>query len=69
MWEEQSRLKPKLADFLRRVLSLSASGASPAVSKVSVSSAGEIHSDQTTQLDQQTGTPIIAPLDTLQEVS
>lgn len=57
-----------MAEFLKKVLALSPAE-DPPTETVKVSfSAREFPSDQTTKLDQQTGAPIIAPLDTLEEV-
>ena len=58
-----------MAEFLKKVLSLSAAGDVPSIGTVTVSSsARQIPSDQTTKFDQQSDTPIVAPLDTLEEV-
>lgn len=58
-----------MADFLKRVQSLSAAADNPPTNTVSVrSSAHKTSSDQTTKFDQQTGTPIVSPMDTLEEV-
>ena len=60
----------EMAGFLKKVLALSSVEDTPPTETVKVSfSAHEVPSDQTTKLDQQTGVPVISPLDTLEEVS
>lgn len=59
----------RMADFLKRLKSLAEGPNSSARPHTISISSRTPPSSQTTQIDEQTGTPIIAPLDTLEQVS